>query len=176
LDQSQSRIIEFDQNLHFVSSFETDIFQPQYMWFNPLNELLIFSNSEQSLYKYDLGKQLENVFIDFIQFPHFSGEVISITEGKDGDIGFLTNNPSQIFLFNSMGHFIKVIPVLLEHCLWLEFMNHKWIIFNDSGFYSFPQLSETSTQLPFEIRSIAEKDGIIYALSNDGYFQLNINR
>ena len=173
LDQSQSKVTGFDSNLNFISSFELNINYPDLLTFNPLNESVIFSNSEQTLFKYKYGFSTKEILIDLNQYSQISGEVISIFIREDGMIGLLTSSPDMVSFFNLSGQYYKSVQILIEIPRWLFSINGEWIVFNELGSYVFQESSEDIIVLPIhKIHFMTENNGLLYALSLDGYYKL----
>ena len=173
LDQSQSKLTEFDSNLNLVSSFALNINYPDLLLFNHLNETVIFSNSEQALFKYRYDFRTKETMIDINQYPQVSGEVMSISISDDGTIGLLTAYPDAVSFFNLSGRYNRSVQPFIEEPRWLFTVNSKWIVFNGSGAYYFLDSSEDVMSVPIHnIHFMTKKNSILYALSLEGYYKL----
>ena len=173
LDQSQSRVAEFDFNLNFIWSYSLDMHYPDLIVFDPLNEFYVLSNSEQTLSKYNYGLQTLESTIDLNNYPQIMGEVRSIFISKNEIFGLLTVSPDYVSFFNLSGRYIKSVRPDLENPTWLFHIRDEWIIFNKSGSYSFLGSPENKNDLAIDnIHYMTENNGFLYALSFDGYYRL----
>ena len=173
LDQSQSRVVEFDSNLNFIWSYSLDMHYPDLIVFDPLNEFYILSNSEQVLSKYNYGSQTLESTIDLNKYPQILGEVRSIFISRNEIFGLLTASPDYVSFFNLSGRYIKSVRPELENPKWLFHIGDEWIVFNQSGSYSWLDSPENKIDLPIDnIHYMTENNGLLYALSFDGYYRL----
>jgi len=173
LDQSQSKLTEFDSNLNLVTSFVLDINYPELILFNHLNETIIFSNSEHALFRYRFDFRAEETVIDINQYPQISGDIVNIYINNDGAIGLLTTNPDVVFLFNLSGRYSRSVIPLIDDPKWLFTVSGRWIVFNGSGSYYFLDPSDDIQSVPIHnIHFMTEKNSILYALSSKGYYKL----
>ena len=173
LDQSQSRVAEFDFNLNFIWSYSLDMHYPDLIVFDPLNDFYVLSNSEQTLSKYSYGSQTLESTIDLNNYPQIMGEVRSIFISKNEIFGLLTASQDYVSFFNLSGRYIKSVRPDLENPTWLFHIRDEWIIFNKSGSYSFLGSPENKNDLAIDnIHYMTENNGFLYALSFDGYYRL----
>lgn len=172
LDQSQSKITEFDSNLHLISSFSLDVNYPDLFRINPLNEFIIFSNSDQILFRYKSGFLTKENMVDLNQYHQISPEVTDIFINDEGEIGILSSQSSLIFLLHPSGRYDKPIYCPVENPKWLFSLNGEWVIFNEFGSYVIPESSKEIFNLPVHnIHFMTEKNKILYALSHDGFYK-----
>ena len=173
VDQSQSRVAEFDFNLNFIWSYSLDMHYPDLIVFDPLNEFYVLSNSEQTLSKYNYGSQTLESTIDLNNYPQIMGEVRSIFISKNEIFGLLTASQDYVSFFNLSGRYIKSVRPDLENPTWLFHIGDEWIIFNQSGSYSFLDSPKNKIDLAIDnIHYMTENNGLLYALSIDGYYRL----
>ena len=173
LDQSQSRVAEFDFNLNFIWSYSLDMHYPDLIVFDPLNDFYVLSNSEQTLSKYNYGLQTLESTIDLNNYPQIMGEVRSIFISKNEIFGLLTASQDHVSFFNLSGRYIKSVRPDLENPIWLFHIGDEWIVFNQSGSYSFLGSPENKNDLAIDnIHYMTENNGLLYALSIDGYYRL----
>ncbi len=126
LDQSQSRVAEFDFNLNFIWSYSLDMHYPDLIVFDPLNEFYVLSNSEQTLSKYNYGLQTLESTIDLNNYPQIMGEVRSIFISKNEIFGLLTASQDYVSFFNLSGRYIKSVRSDLENPTWLFHIGDEW--------------------------------------------------
>lgn len=173
LDQSQSRVAEYDINLNFIWSYSLDMHYPDLIIFDPLNELYILSNSEQTLSKYNYGSQTLEPTINLNKYPQIMGDVQDIFINENEIVGLLTTSQDHVSFFNLSGRYIKSVHTALENPAWLFYIGNEWIIFNQSGSYSY--LSSPKNKIDSAIDNIhymTENNGFLYALSDNGYYRL----
>ena len=177
LDQSQSRVAEFDSKLNYIWSYSLDMHYPDLIVFDPLNEFYILSNSEQALSKYNNDSQTLESTIDLNKYPQILGEVRSIFVSKNEIFGLLTVSPDYVSFFNLSGRYIKSVIPELEKPTWLFHVRDEWIVFNQSGSYSWLDSPEDTIDLPIDnIHYMTENNGLLYALSLDGYYLLHLGK
>ena len=173
LDQSQSRVAEFDFNLNFIWSYSLDTHYPDLIVFDPLNEFYVLSNSEQILSKYNYNSQTLEPTIDLNKYPQIVGDIRNIFISENEIVGLLTTSQDHVSFFNLSGRYIKSVRPALENSTWLFYIGNKWIIFNQSGSYSYLSSPENKIDLAIDnIHYMTENNGFIYALSLDGYYRL----
>ena len=173
LDQSQSRVAEFDFNLNFIWSYSLDTHYPDLIVFDPLNEFYVLSNSEQILSKYNYNSQTLEPTIDLNKYPQIVGDIRNIFISENEIVGLLTTSQDHVSFFNLSGRYIKSVRPALENSTWLFYIGNKWIIFNQSGSYSYLSSPENKIDLAIDnIHYMTENNGLLYALSFDGYYRL----
>ena len=101
------------------------------------------------------------------------GNVQDIFISENEIVGLLTTSQDHVSFFNLSGRYIKSVHTTLEDPAWIFHMGNEWIIFNQSGSYSYLSSSENKIDLAIDnIHYMTENNGFLYALSFDGYYRL----
>lgn len=110
VDATGNRLIAFDHKLNYLNTVDFNEIYPTLSTIDDWGNILLFSQLENAIYKFDNSSLKLNQFIDMSIYYNSDLSPVDIYSAENGEIGILY--PGSVLIFNRLGRSVKHVSIV----------------------------------------------------------------
>lgn len=168
VDGTLNTISEFDHRLNFLRTFEMNNIYPDIAALDTWENVFLWSDQDQMIYKLDLNSGSMEEFVDFTLYRSSINQVLDLVVTPDGSVFLLVEKEQLIYHFNRLGRLVKILKYDQSIKFISPFSERSFLI-SESGFIA-DMNEQEKFQLPIlgQIVDVAVANDQLFMLMQDG--------
>ncbi|MEE9189883.1 MAG: hypothetical protein V3U16_03840 [Candidatus Neomarinimicrobiota bacterium] len=168
VDGTLNTISEFDHRLNFLRTFEMNNIYPDIAALDTWENVFLWSDQDQMIYKLDLNSGSMEEFVDFTLYRSSINQVLDLVVTPDGSVFLLVEKEQLIYHFNRLGRLVKILKYDQSIKFIAPFSERSFLI-SESGFIA-DMNEQEKFQLPIldQIVDVAVANDQLFMLMQDG--------
>jgi hypothetical protein len=168
VDGTLNTISEFDHRLNFLRTFEMNNIYPDIAALDTWENVFLWSDQDQMIYKLDLNSGSMEEFVDFTLYRSSINQVLDLVVTPAGSVFLLVEKEQLIYHFNRLGRLVKILKYD-QSIMFISPFSERSFLISESGFIA-DMNEQEKFQLPIlgQIVDVAVGNDQLFMLMQDG--------